>query len=81
MQEQIRKKQEARQAVACDLDDLCRFILKAVTTSMNDRYYNIISQIQQIDCINKQHLDDGKRQMKMIKEIRDNLIKVENEMV
>lgn len=81
IEEQIRKKQEMRQAASCDLDDLCRLMIDIVTTGMHDMYDEIISQIQKIDCLNKQNLKNGNRQMKILREIRNDLISVENEII
>lgn len=81
MQEQIRKKQEARQAAACDLDDLCRLMIDIVTTGMHEKYDDLISKIQEIDCLNKQNLENGNRQMKILREIRNEVMSIENAMV
>ena len=81
MQEQIRRKQEARQAAACDLDDLSRLMIDIVTTGMHEKYDYLISQIQEIDCLNKQNLENGNRQMKILREIRNEVMSIENAMV
>lgn len=79
VQEQIRRKQEARQLAVSDLDELNRLMNTIVSKGIHEKYDDIISQIQQIDCLNKQLLDDGKRQMKNLRNIRGELIAIEDD--
>ena len=79
VQENIRKKQEARQLANSDLDVLYREFNAIVNKGMNEKYDDLISQIQQIDCINKQVREDGQRQMSIVREIREELAAIQNE--
>ena len=48
---------------------------------MHEKYDYLISQIQEIDCLNKQNLENGNRQMKILREIRNEVMSIENAMV
>lgn len=76
--EQIRKKQEARQMASSDLDQLLRVLTVVVSHGMNEKYNDLIMQIQQVDCLNKQILEDGQRQMKGLKKLRNRVMAIEN---
>ena len=80
VQEQIRKKQEARQLANCDLDELLRMVNTVVTKAMQEKYDDVLGQIQEIDCLNKMALEDGKRQMGILKRIREELLNIENQL-
>lgn len=79
VQEQIRRKQEARQLAFSDLNELNRSINSIVSKDIYNKYDYIISQIQQVDQLNKQLLDKGNRQMKGLHNIREKLITIEND--
>lgn len=81
VQENIRKKQEARQLASSDLDVLYREFNAIVNQGIDEKYDDIISQIQQIDCLNKQIKENGNRQMMKVKELRRKLSAIENEIV
>lgn len=78
VQEQIRKKQEARQLAESDLDELYRMLNAAVTEGMETMYHSLITQIQEIDTANKQMQENGLRQMEQLNAVRKRLIKIEN---
>ena len=78
VQEHIRRKQEARQLAGSDLDILAREFNDIVSEALREKYDEIISQIQQIDCLNKQIREDGERQMLHIREFRKELSAIEN---
>lgn len=78
VQESIRKKQEARQLAGSDLDVLYREFNAMVSQGMDEKYDDLISQIQQIDCLNKQVKEDGERQMEKVRELRKELAEIEN---
>lgn len=78
VQENIRKKQEARQYASSDLDALNRELNVIVSQGLNEKYDELISQIQQIDCLNKQLREDGERQTARVRELRNKLQAVEN---
>jgi GTP-binding protein EngB required for normal cell division len=78
VQEQIRRKQEARQLASSDLDELLRVLTDIVIKGMNEKYEDLFLQIQQIDCLNKQIIEDGKRQMKVLNELRNRMMSIEN---
>lgn len=77
MQEMIRRKQEARQFASCDLDELYREFNMIVKQGIDEKFNDIISQIQEIDCMNKQVLESGKRQMAALREFRSRLNEIE----
>lgn len=78
MQENIRRKQEARQLASTDLDVLNREFNAIVTQGLAEKYDDLITQIQQIDCLNKQVREDGEKQMSCIRELRKELSMIEN---
>lgn len=78
VQEQIRRKQEARQLANSDLDELLRKLNFIVFQGMNEKYNDLIVQIQKMDCLNKHILEDGQRQMQKLKELRDRITHIEN---
>jgi hypothetical protein len=78
VQENIRKKQEARQYASSDLDVLNRKFNVIVSQGLNEKYDELISQIQQVDCLNKQLREDGERQTARVRELRNKLQAVEN---
>ena len=80
VQEQIRKKQEARQLASSDLDELLRELNNVVTKGLNEKYNDLLTQIQEVDCLNKQALADGKRQMSTLKGLRERLLLIENQL-
>lgn len=80
VQENIRKKQEARQLASSDLNVLYREFNVIVNHGMNEKYDYLISKIQQIDCLNKQVKEDGQRQMAKVRELRKKLSFIENEL-
>ena len=79
IQENIRKKQEARQLASSDLNILYRELNVIVNRGMDEKYDDLITQIQRIDCENKQIKVDGERQMAKVKKIRNLLEMIENE--
>lgn len=76
--ENIRQKQEARQLASSDLDVLNREFNSIVSQGLSEKYDDLIMQIQQVDCLNKQVREDGERQMSRVREIRKELSAVEN---
>ena len=78
VQEKIRRRQEARQLASSDLDVLAREFNNVVTMGLSEKYDEIISQIQQIDCMNKQILEDGERQKCQVKAFRNGILEIEN---
>lgn len=79
--EQIRIRQEARQAVESDLMDLLNCLNTIVSNGLQQKVDEIISQIQEVDCLNKKKLEDGKRQMEEIKKFRGRVMEIENRMI
>ena len=80
VQENIRRKQEARQLASSDLDVLNREFNAIVSQGLSEKYDDLITQIQQIDCLNKQVREDGERQMQLVRELRKELSMIENSM-
>lgn len=79
VQENIRKKQEARQLASSDLDVLYREFNAIVNLGLDEKYDALITQIQQRDCLNKQVKLDGERQMAKVLKIRNLVEMIENE--
>lgn len=79
-QEMIRKKQEARQLASSDLGILNIEFNAIVSSGLDEIYDDLISQIQQIEDINKQVKEDGERQMAKIREYRKAISAIENSM-
>lgn len=80
VQEQIRRKQEARQLASSDLDELLRILNNVVTRGLNEKYNDLLSQIQEVESENKNLLENGKRQMTVLRELRENLLLIENQL-
>lgn len=80
VQEMIRKKQEARQLASSDLDILNIEFNAIVSSGLDEKYDDLISQIQQIEDISKQVKEDGERQMGKIREYRKAISVIENSM-
>ncbi len=80
VQEMIRKKQEARQLASSDLDILNIEFNAIVCSGLDEKYDDIISQIQQIEDISKQVKEDGERHMAKIREYRKAISVIENSM-
>lgn len=78
VQENIRKRQESRQLAGSDLDVLYRELIAIVNRGMDEKYDEIISHIQQIDCSNRQIREDGKRQMDKLRQFRKDISVIEN---
>jgi predicted GTPase len=78
VQENIRKKQEARQYASSDLDVLNREFNVIVSQGLTEKYDELMSQIQQVDCLNKQAREDGERQTACVRSLRNKLLAVEN---
>ena len=78
VQENIRKKQEARQLASSDLDILYRQFSNIISDGIYEKYDDIVSQIQEIDCINKERKKIGECQMKELRELRKKLAIIEN---
>jgi GTP-binding protein EngB required for normal cell division len=78
VQEHIRKKQEARQLASSDLDDLYRSLNQMVVNGIEDKYSDLITQIQQVDSLNKQVRENCKRQMEEIRRLRGRISSIEN---
>ena len=80
VQEHIRRKQEARQLASGDLYELTRELQEVVRHGLIEKYDDITSQIQQIDCMNQQVREDGERQMMQVRGLRQELLTIENSM-
>lgn len=78
VQEQIRKRQEARQLASSDLDDVYREVSRSVTEGLEEQYETIVARIQEVDNQNRQLLEEGKQQMARLKEMRGKLRDIEN---
>lgn len=80
VQEQMRKKQEARQLASSSLDELLRDINNIVMQGINDKYNSILSQIQEADDRNKERSEYGRRQMAELNSMKDKVLRIENEL-
>ena len=80
VQENLRKKQEARQLASSDLDTLYREFNKIISDGLTEKYDELILQIQDIDQSNKQKLEVGKNIMNGVRELRKLIVIIENEL-
>jgi len=78
IQEQIRIKQEARQIVSSDLDELYRYICSLISSGFNEKYNDMMYEIQKINDINSQAIKDNERKMNAIKDLQNKLYEIEN---
>lgn len=81
VQEQIRRKQEAKQLASSDLMELLQEINGIITQGITEKYRDIMTQIQQLDCLNKQKLEDGQRHMQELNRLRDRMMEIENTLI
>lgn len=78
VQEQIRKRQEARQFAESDLNELFRVVNDIVMKAMQEKYEDIIEKIQEINELNQKAKEDGRRQMEQLKKLRNSVSVIEN---
>lgn len=78
VQENIRKRQEARQLADSDLDALYRELISIVSKGLDEKYDDIINQIQQIDGMNKEIKRVGERQIAVVRSLRKRITDIEN---
>ena len=55
--------------------------MDSITKSIHYEYDALLSQIQQLDYLNKQALEDGNNKMEGLKKLRNNLMEIENEII
>lgn len=81
MNETLRIRQEARQVASSDMFGLQNLLISVVNNGINEKFGSITEYIQEIDCRNKNLLQDGKRKMSELSEIRKILLDIENSIV
>lgn len=81
LNEELRIRQEARQAAVSDMIELQNALIVSVNTSIDEKFGEIMSYIQEIDCQNQELLQEGKRKLQELTEIRRRLAAVENDLV
>ena len=81
LNEELRICQEARQAAVSDMIELQNALIVSVNTSIDEKFGEIMSYIQEIDCQNQELLQEGKRKLQELTEIRRRLAAVENDLV
>ena len=76
--EQIRIRQEARQYAASDMFELQNLLISIVNTGISEKFDEIVSYIQAVDCENKQLREEGQRKLRGLSSIRKRLTELEN---
>ena len=76
--ENIRKRQEARQLADSDLDALYRELISIVSKGLDEKYDDIIDQIQQIDGMNQESKRAGERQIAAVRSLRKRITDIGN---
>lgn len=78
LQENIRKRQEARQLADGSLNELYNEYISALTKSFDEKYDDIINKIQMVSDMNQKMKEDCDRQMAYLRELRRRIVTVEN---
>ena len=81
LNEQIRIRQEARQFAESDMFELQNMIIDVVNAGISEKFDEVISFIQDIDCENRQLREDGRRKLKALTDIRKPLAEFENRLL
>ena len=81
LNEQIRVRQEARQVAASDMFELQNLLISTVNTGIIEKFEEIITYIQAVDCENKQLREEGKRKLRELAAIRKPLTDFENKLL
>jgi len=79
--EQKRRKQESRQLANVLENELLHKYYSIISKEINKKYNDILSNIQEIDCLNKEKLEKGKNQMRILEEIREKVTMIDNSLV
>lgn len=80
LNEKLRARQEARQIATSDMFELQNLLISTVNIGIVEKFEEIVSYIQAVDCENKQLLDEGRRKLRELAEIRKALTDFENKL-
>lgn len=81
LNEQMRVRQEARQVAASDMFELQNLLISIVNAGIVEKFEDIISHIQSVDCENKQLCDEGRKKLQELSGIRKELTDFENKLL
>lgn len=81
LNEQMRVRQEARQVATSDMFELQNLLISIVNAGIEEKFEEIISYIQLVDCENKQLCDEGRKKLKELADIRKALTDFENKLL
>lgn len=81
LNEQLRVRQEARQVAASDMFELQNLLISIVNAGIVEKFEEIISYIQSVDCENKQLRDEGRKKLRELFDIRKELADFENKLL
>ena len=77
----MRVRQEARQVAASDMFELQNLLISIVNAGIVEKFEDIISYIQSVDCENKQLCDEGRKKLQELSGIRKELTDFENKLL
>lgn len=80
LNEQMRARQEARQVATSDMFELQNLLISTVNAAIVEKFQDITSYIQSIDCKNKQLRDEGQKKLRELADIRKSLADFENKL-
>lgn len=81
LNEQMRVRQEAHQFAASDMFELQNLLIYIVNVGIVEKFEEIISYIQTVDCENKQLRDEGRKKLRELAGIRKALTDFENKLL
>lgn len=81
LNEQMRVRQEARQVATSDMFELQNLLITIVNAGIVEKFEEIISYIQSVDCENKQLRDEGRKRLRELSDIRKELTDFENKLL
>lgn len=81
LNEQMRMRQEARQVAVSDMFELQNLLISIVNAGIVEKFEEIVSYLQSIDCENKQLRDEGCKKLRELAEIRRTLADFENKLL
>lgn len=81
LNELIRVRQEARQYAASDMFELQNILITIINAGIVEKFEEIISYVQTVDCENKQLREEGRRKLRELSAIRIKLVDFENKLL
>lgn len=81
LNELIRVRQEARQYATSDMFELQNILITIVNDGIVEKFEEIISYVQTVDCENKRLREEGRRKLRELSAIRKKLVDFENKLL